>query len=115
MFFSFCTQQIFPQGKPFVCNLNGNSVSNCDNSSQPEENPDDGQTSSGKDIDAISNSERKDCAAFKQPEGDESIVMNTELVANACLAKKSFGMTEEENRDFWNILLPTETGSGIVY
>lgn len=95
--------------------LNRNSVSNCDNSSQLEENPDAGTSSSGKDIDDISNSERRDCAAFKQPKDDESFAMHTELAANACLAKKSFGMTEEENREFWNMLLPTEMGSGIVY
>ena len=94
---------------------NGNSFSNCDNSSQPEEKPDDGKTSSRKDIDGISNSEKKDCAAFKQLKGDESISTDMELVANSCLAKKSFGMTEEENREFWNMLLTTETGSGIIY
>ena len=90
---------------------NGNLYSNCDNCPQPEENKEEEKNIDGKDIDCITDLEKKDCAAFKQSKNDESLAMNNGLVANSC--STSFGMTEEENREFWNMLLTTETGSGI--
>ena len=41
-----------------------------------------------------------------------SVVSSSDGQQNGKTFSSTFGLTEEENREFWNMLLPTETGSG---
>ena len=43
-----------------------------------------------------------------------TVVSSSDGQQNRKTFSSTFGLTEEENREFWNMLLPTETGSGTL-